>query len=133
MAHGAGDHDHGQAGGDVGEVGRRCLRAEQDERLAAVLQQAAHGARLIAGWGDRAERQVVADPVGRLVQAADEVAVEGVLHAVNDAKEATVVAAQQTGTGVRAIAQFVRGLQNSSPRFRTGSRDAAHDDRDQSR
>ena len=41
VADGAGHHDHGQPGGEVGQVGRGLLRAEQDQRLAAVLQQAA--------------------------------------------------------------------------------------------
>jgi hypothetical protein len=72
VADGAGHHDHGQAGGEVGQVGRGSLRAEEDERLAAVLQQATHGARLIAGWGDGAERQLIADPAGRLVEVAVE-------------------------------------------------------------
>src|SRR5262245_22139915 len=85
VADGPGHHDHGQAGGEVGQVGGRRPRAEQDERLAAVLEQAAHGASLVTGRGDGAERQLVAALVGRLVEAADEVAMEGVLHAEDDA------------------------------------------------
>ena len=59
-------HDHdGQAGGELGERGGGRVRAEQDQRLAAVLQQARDGPLLVAGGGDGAERQLVAGPVGR--------------------------------------------------------------------
>ena len=133
VADGAGHHDHGQAVGEVGQVGRGCLRAEEDEGLAAVLEQAAHGAGLIAGRGDGAERQLIADPVGRLVEAADEVAMEGVLHAEDDPKEATAAAAQRAGPGVRAVAKLVGGPQHPLPRLGTRPRDPADDDRHQRR
>ena len=69
-------HDHDRlAGGELGEVGRVSVRSEQNERLAAVLQQAHDGAPFVAGGGDGAQRQLVADPVGSGVEAADEVAV----------------------------------------------------------
>src|SRR4030095_3077944 len=92
--------DHGQPGGQVGQVGGRGLGAEQDEGLAAVLEQAAHSTGLVAGWRDGTERQLIASPVGRLVEAADEIAMKGVLHAEHDSKQAAVAAAPQTGAGV---------------------------------
>src|SRR5215211_1005641 len=133
VADGAGHHDHGQAAGQGGQVGRGCLRAEEDDRLAAVLQQAAHSLRLIAGRGDGAERQLIADPVGRLVEAGDEVAMEGVLDAEDDPEEATAAAAQQAGPGVRAVTKLVRGQQHPLPRLGTRPRDPADDDRYQRR
>ena len=54
------------------------MGAEQDQRLAAVLQQARHGAALVAAGSGRApEREFVVGVVGGGVEAADEVAVKG--------------------------------------------------------
>ena len=60
VAHRPCDHDHRHPGGELAEIGRRQLRAEQDQRLAPVLQQAGDGSVLVAGRGDRAEREFVA-------------------------------------------------------------------------
>ena len=105
------------------------MRTEQDQRLAAVLQQARHRPPFVAVRGDGAERQLVADPVGRRVEAADQIAVERVLDAEHHAEQATAVAAQQAGPGVRPVAQLVRGLQDSLPRLLTRARHISDHDR----
>jgi hypothetical protein len=127
----AGDDHDGQAGGQLGEGGRRSLRAEQDDRLAAVLQQARDGAPLVAVGGNGAQRQLVAGAVGRRVEAGDQVTVEGVLHAEHHAEQATAAAAQQAGAGVGAVAQLVRGLQDPLPVRRARARGVADHDRHQ--
>jgi hypothetical protein len=127
----AGDHDYGQPGGEVAQVGGRDLGAEQDEGFAAVLEQAAHGTWLVAGWRDGTERQLIASPVGRPVEAADEIAMKGVLHAEDDSKQAAVAAAQQTGPGVGAVAKLVRGPQDPLAGLGTRPWCPADDDRHQ--
>ena len=80
VPHRAGDDDKGHAGGEFGQVGRWYMGAEQDQRLAAILQQARDGAALIAAGSNGAKREFVVGGIGGSVEAADEVAVESVLH-----------------------------------------------------
>jgi hypothetical protein len=74
VPHRPGDDDEGHAGRELGQVGRWYVGAEQDKRLAAVLQQARDGAAVVAAGGDGAEREFVVGGVGGGVEAADEVA-----------------------------------------------------------
>ena len=117
VADGAGHDDDRHPGGELGQVGGGRLRAEQDQRLAAVLQQARDRPVFVAVRGDGAERELVADAIGGRVEAADEVAVEGVLDAEHHAEQPTAAAAQQAGPAVGAVAQLVRGLQDPLPRL----------------
>jgi len=107
------------------------VRAEQHQSLAAVLQQARHRALLVAIGGDGAERQLVAEPVGRAVEPADQIAVEGVLDPEHHAEQPAAVAAQPPGPGVRTVAQLVRRPQDPLPGPRAGPGHVPDHDRDQ--
>jgi hypothetical protein len=60
---------------------------EQDERLAAVLQQACNRAAFVPPGSDGAERQLVVSAIGGGVEAANKVTVEGVLRSKHDADQ----------------------------------------------
>jgi hypothetical protein len=74
VPHRAGDDDDGLRG-EVGQVGRRCVGAEQDQRLAA--SPAGSHARRSSRPEDGAEREFVVGVVGGGVEPADEVAEKG--------------------------------------------------------
>ena len=131
VPHRAGDDDEGHAGRKFGQVGRRCVGAEQDQRLTAVLEQARDGAALVATRGDGAEGQFVVGGVGGSVEAADEVAVEGVLHGKHHANQPAVGAAQQPGAAVGAVAQLLGRTPHPLPGRRAGPGGVPHDDGDQ--
>ena len=128
VPHRAGDDDDGHSGGEVGQVGRRCVGAEQDQRLAAVLQQARHGAALVAAGSDGAEREFVVGVVGGGVEPADEVAVKGLLHGEHDADQPAAGTAQQAGAAVGAVAQLLGDAPHPLPRRGTRPRRVAHHD-----
>jgi hypothetical protein len=133
VPHRAGDDHHREPGRECRQVDRRRLRAEQHQRLAAVLQQAPHRALLVAPRCHRAQRQLVAHPVRRRVQPAHQVAVERVLHAEHHAEQPAAAAAQQPGADVGAVAQLVRDGQHSLPSRRARAGHLPHDDRHQRR
>ena len=131
VPHRTGDHDEGHAGGKLGQVGRRCVGAEQDQRLAPVLQQARDGATLIATRGNGAEGQFIVGGVGGSVEATDEVAVEGLLHGKHHANQPAAGAAQQPGAAVGAVAQLLGRTPHPLPAHRAGPGGVTHDDGDQ--
>ena len=98
------------------QIGRWQLRAEQDQRLASVLQQAGDGSVFVAGRGDGAEREFVAGGVGGRIEAADEVAVEGVLDAEHDTDQPAPAAAQHAGSAVGSVSQLL-GRRRTCSRF----------------
>ena len=56
---GASDNDRGHPGGQVGQIGRWHLGTEQNQRFAAVLEQARDGTAFVPAGGDGAQRELV--------------------------------------------------------------------------
>ena len=131
VAHGASDDHHRQPGRQPGQVRRRGLRAEQYQRLAAVLHQARDRPFLVAAGCDGAQREFVADAVRRGVEPVHQVAVERVLHPEHHAEQPAAAAAQEPGAEVGAVAQLVRHRPYPLPGRRARAGCLPHDDRDQ--
>ena len=105
------------------------MRGEQDERLAAISQQACNRAALVSPRSDGTERQLVVSEVSGGVETADEVAIEGILHPEHDPDQPAARSAQHLGATVRAIPQFVGHPPDPFTGGGTGPGRVAHDHR----
>ena len=76
----AADHHHRQLPAQGDQLGGRGDRAEQDQGLAAEVDQGLGGPALVTGPGHGAKDDVVALPLGRLVEILDQLGVEGAAH-----------------------------------------------------
>ena len=107
------------------------MRAEQDQGLTPVVEQAGDGSAFVAGRSHGAEREFVTGGVRGCVQAADEVAVEGVLDAEHHADQPAPDAAQHPGAAVGSVPQLLGRAPDAFPVRRARPGRVAHDDRHQ--
>jgi hypothetical protein len=131
VPHRARDHDDRHLDREVAEVRHRQLRAQQDQGLASVAEEAGDGSAFVTRWGDRAERDLVAGALRRFVESADQVAVEGVLDTEHNAYQPAPAAPQQLSAAVRTVAQIVGRPPHTLPIRWARSGRIPHDDRDQ--
>lgn len=78
--YGPGQHDDRLPAGELGQPGGGGARAEQDQRLAAVVLQGGDGPGLGATGGDAGQSDRVAGRFGGRIDALDQVAVKGLRH-----------------------------------------------------
>ena len=88
------------------------FRPEQDQRLAAEVEQDLGRPPLVPGRRSRAEHQVVTELGGGRVDVGGQLGVEGITHVHDHAEMMAALAGQQAGRPVRAVAQFAGGLED---------------------
>jgi hypothetical protein len=113
------DHDR-ELPAQCAELRDRCDRAQQDESLAAEVQQRVDRAPLVPARGHGAEHQVVAAALAGLVQVLDQLGVEGTADVEHDAEQPGTPAGEQAGGPVRPVAEPVRGLPDPAPGLLAG-------------
>ena len=109
------DHHHRELSVQGGQALGRSLRTEQDQGLAPGVEQRLDRPRLVAAAGDGAQDQVVAVPLGGLVDVLDELGVEGVADVQHDADQSAASAGQHARRPVRAVAQAGGRSQHALP------------------
>ena len=127
------DHHHRELAAQSGQPLDRCFRTEQDQRLAAGVEQRLDGPRLVAAARDRAQHEVVAVPIGSVVDVLDELRVEGVVDVHHDADETAASAGQRAGRPIWAVAEALGRGQHALPGGRARSGDAAKHEGDRRR
>ena len=123
--------DDRQLRGEFLQPRHRCLRAEQDQRLAPVVEQGLGGPLLAAAGGHGAERELVPGRLGHRVQGLHQVGVERVGQAELHAEQAGAAAAQQPRPGIGPVPDLLRGLEDLLAGGRADALGAAHRDGDQ--
>jgi hypothetical protein len=108
----AADHHHRQLPAQVGQLGRRGDRAEQDQGLAAEVDQGLDGPALVPGAGHRAQHHVVATALGGLVEVGRQLGVEGAAQLHQHPDQVGPPPGEQAGRPVGAVAQLGRRLQH---------------------
>jgi hypothetical protein len=131
VAHVAGDHHHRDLPGELAEARPGGLGTEEDQRLAAVVQERLDRAALVTAGRQRAERDVVAGRLGRGVDALQQVGVERLVRAERDPEQPGPAAGQQPGTRVGPVAELGRAGQDPLAGLLAWARRAADDQRDQ--
>ena len=127
----AGHHHERDTGGEVGECRAGHRGAHQDQRLAAVGQQAGDGGRLVAAGSGAAERDLVTEGAGRGVQGLDDLAVELVLQAEDHADQTGPAAAEQARPVVGGVAEPGGRVPHAPARRLAGPGLVPEDDGDQ--
>jgi drug/metabolite transporter (DMT)-like permease len=100
-------------------------RPVQDQRLTAVGEQFLHGLPVVAPGPDCAQDNVVAAPFGGRIDRLDQVDVERLPHGEQHADVSAAVAPEYLRRGVRPVAQFSGGAQNTLAGLRAGPRGVA--------
>ena len=126
---GAADRHHRKLPVQLGEVLGGSLRADEDQGLAAGVQQRLHRPALVAAPGDGAQDEVVAATVGGLLDVLHELGVERVGDVHDHADEPAAPAGQQARRPVRPVAQLRRRLQHALPGGGARPRDAPEHER----
>ncbi len=129
----SGHHQDGELAGELGEPGRGSLGSEQQQCLAAVVQQGLDRAVLTPARRQGAERDVIAGGFGGQVDALEQVGVERVLGPERHAEQPAPAAAarQQPGPRIGPVPDLGGGLQYPGSGGLAGSGRAADDDRHQ--
>jgi hypothetical protein len=100
------DHHHRQLPAKGGQLGRRGDRAQEDQGLAAEVDQGLDGPALVPGAGHGAQDHVVALALGRLVEVLDELGVEGAARFQQHPDQVGPAPGEQAGRPVRPVAQL---------------------------
>ncbi len=129
--HPAADDHNGKLVAKGAEPVGLVLRAEQDERLAAKVEQDLGRAPLVPGRRGRAEHQVVAEPGGGRVDVRDELGMEGIPDIHGHAEVAAAPPGQQAGRPVRAVTELPGGAEHPGPGRFTRARLVAQHQRGQ--
>jgi hypothetical protein len=114
------DHHHRELPAEGGQLGGRGDRAQQDQGLAAEVDQGLGGPALVAGAGHRAQDHVVAVALGRLVEVLDQLGVEGAAHHHLHPDQVGPPPGEQAGRPVGAVAELGGRLQDPLAGGRAG-------------
>ena len=117
----AADHHHRQLPPQGGELGGGGDRAEEDQGLAAEVDQRLGGPALVAGAGHRAQDDVVAAALGGLVEVLDQLGVERAAHLHQHPDQVGPPPGEQAGRPVGAVAELGGRLQHPLAGGRAGA------------
>ncbi len=125
------DHHHRHRPPEALQLRDRQIRPEQDQRLAAEVEQGLDRPELAVGLGDRTQHDLVAVAVRGRLDRLDHVAVKGVAHPHRDAQMLGAAQLEQAGGAVGAIAEALGRREDPRPGALTRPGHSPEHDRDQ--
>src|SRR6266567_555406 len=127
MAHVAGDSNDRKLLAEVGKARFGGLWTEEDQRLAAVVQERFDGAALVAAGCHSTECDVVSGGFGGQVDALQEISMERLAGIEHHAEESGPAACQELRPRVGSVSELRRAGQHSLAGLLAGARRTADD------